>query len=425
MAAFEKNIVGDDIILKNIYGLFSKNELETQLREGHLTIGELGSIYSLKEYQIIHVLKSLDITYRNNLNDTRIIESTIDGSLHQVLIGTLLGDAYMTNNSYSLGHGISQYDYCYHVAERLNKFIASFGDFNTKAKTKKSLNFWTFRHDVFKSYLSRFYSHGMDKKYFTEKTAYDLEPEGLAYWYMDDGKYGKYGVNLCVGDISEEEGEILTKLLKSKFSLHSNLQCYDSKNENYTIYIQAKSRSHFYDLISPYIIPSMRYKITGSKFQRIPFKKDLIVNRHLQLCEKAGRYVRYFGDKDIQKEILKKNKFEDFKSKYIKKVKVSIEKDSIVSKRIKRDVSKEDLIKLFDEGCSDQQIADKYGFGRKRIASLRRSLGIVRKNSRVTQDKLEQLKELFSEPDMTIQKAMKRLHLSFYKVKEWIKENKI
>jgi len=423
MAAFEKIVSGDDLILKNKYGVFSKNEIEIQLKEGHLTIGELGSIYGFKEYQIIHVLKSLGITYRNDLNDTRIIDASIDGPLHQVLIGTLLGDAYMTSNSYSLGHGVSQYDYCYHIAERLHQFIASFGDFNTKAKTKKSFNFWTYRHDVFKSYLTRFYSHGMNKKYFTIESIYDLEPEGLAYWYMDDGKFNKHGAYLCVGAISVKEGKVFTDLLKNKFSLHSNLQCYDAKNNNYAIYIQARSHTHFYNLIGPYIVPSMKYKIVGSKFPVIPFTKELIVSRHLQLCEKAKRYIRYFGDKDVQKEILEKNRFPNIKIEYINRIKDLIKNDKIISKVIKRDISKERLIKLFGEGLSDQQVADKFGFGRNRIASLQRSFGITRKNTRMTLDKQEQLKELFYEPCMTVQKAMKKLHISFYKVKEWVEKD--
>lgn len=419
MVAFEKIVSGDDLVIKNKYGIFSRNELKAQLKEGHLTVMELGLIYGLKEYQIVHLLRCLDISYRNNLGDIRIIDGIIDDSLHQVLLGTLLGDAYMRGNFYLLGHGISQYDYCYHVAERLHKFVASIGDFNTKAKTKKSLNFWTYRHDVFKPYFNRFYSQGMHKKYIIEGTAYDIEPEGLAYWYMDDGKYDKYGAYLCVGDISKKEGGVLIDLLKKKFSISSNLHFYDAVNMNYALYIQAKSRLSFYGLITPYIIPSMSYKIEGIKFPRIPFIKKLIISRHLQLCKKAERYIRYFGDTFIQERVIKKAKFPDYKAEYIKEVK----KRKTLSKRIKKDVSKKTLIEFFHNGLSDQQVADRYGFGRNKIAFFRRSFGIARKNVRITIEKQKQLKKLFLDSNMTIQKAMKELHLSFYKIKEYLKDN--
>ena len=425
MAAFEKIISGDDLILKNRYGLFSKKELEAQLKEGHLTVGELGSLYNLKEYQIIHVLKSLEIIYRNDLNDTRIFDATIDNSLHQVLLDTLLGDAYMTDKSYLLGHGLSQYDYCYHIAERLHQFVASIGDFNVKAQTKKSINFWTYRHNIFSPYFDRFYSHGIKKKYFTEKTAPDLESEGLAYWYMDDGKYSKYGAYLCVGNISIEEGNILIDLLKRNFSISSNLQKYDAKKNSYAIYIQAKSRKHFYDLISSYIISSMRYKITGSRFPRIAFIRELIISRHLKLCEKAKRYIRYFGDEVIQKENLKNNIFLDSKIEYINRIKSHIKERKMVSRNIKKDILKKELVELFNEGFSDQQIADMYDVGRNKIAFFRRSFDIIRKSSWITKAKEEQLKELFSDPDMTIQRVMKELHISFYKVKNWMNNNHV
>ena len=60
MSSFRLENTGSDIILHNKYGHYSKTELETQLREGHLTADDLGEIYSLNESRIIHVLHKLN-----------------------------------------------------------------------------------------------------------------------------------------------------------------------------------------------------------------------------------------------------------------------------------------------------------------------------------------------------------------------------
>jgi hypothetical protein len=422
MSAFIIESSDSDLVLKNKYGVYSKNEIEKQLKEGHLTIGELGDIYDLKGYQILHILRSLGIIYRNNLNDTRIFNSNISPSMHQVLLGTLLGDGFMKDPKiYVLGHGVSQMDYCYHIAERIHSFVASFGDYNTKSETKKSFSFWTYHHAVFIPYFQRFYSHGKSKKYITENTAPDLESEGLAYWYMDDGKYGKYGFNLCVGDITEQEGNVLIRLLKNKFNIETIFQTYNTEKDYHTIYVKAESRNRFLELITPYIIPSMQYKITGDPFPRIDFSSDLVVSRHMILCKKAGRFIRYFGDKEIQKVLKEKNSFKNPKKIYIQSIVEAIKNKIQVSHTDIRQVpSDEELKKLFDQDLTDGQIGMQLGFGRNRIAEFRRTMGFERKICRITPEQHKKLTELYSQPEMTIQRMMQKMGMSFYKIKDWI-----
>ena len=42
MTKFEKVTKGDDTELRNKYGFFSKKDLETQLKDDHLTVKKLG-----------------------------------------------------------------------------------------------------------------------------------------------------------------------------------------------------------------------------------------------------------------------------------------------------------------------------------------------------------------------------------------------
>jgi hypothetical protein len=420
--AFSVEQNGDDLILKNKYGTYSKKELKQQLFEGRFTVEELGKIYDLKEYQFVHILRSLGITDRNDLNDIRIADCTITPSLHQVLIGTLLGDAFMrTPKCYQLGHGVDQVDYCYHIANRLHQFIASFGDKDVSSKTKKSFAFWTYRHDLFIPYYKRFYSFSPHKKFITVNTAPDLEAEGLSYWFMDDGKYSEYGAHLCVGNITTQEGNILRDLLFSKFGLKSNLQIYDSAHNYYTIYIKAESRDLFFSLINPYVIPSMRYKIKGEIFPRQGFVRDIVFNKHLELCKTANRFIRYFGDENLVNKINEINSlFKSAKDSYAEKIRTAIGTTQISKTSVRKLPTEEELTKLLSQGYTDNSIAKMHGVSRNKIGELRRSLKIDRLSSRLTDAQKEKLEELLKQ-NVTATKLMPELKISFYKAKKIIK----
>jgi hypothetical protein len=263
----------------------------------------------------------LRISYRNILGDTRIQDAVITPSMHQVLIGTLLGDGFMkTGRMYAVGHGINQLHYIYHVAEKLHGYVASIGDRNTDSVTEKSFEFWTFSHENLNTYFKKFYSRGRSKKYMIVGAASDLAPEGLSYWYMDDGKYNEYGLYLCVGNISEDEGIILRGILRDTFGLVTTFQCANDAKGYHNIYIKAESRGHFIELIAPYIIPPMKYKITGQSHQNVSFSKDVIIPLHDSLCKKAGRYIRYFGDSSIKKEVEQVCSISDPKEDFISEI---------------------------------------------------------------------------------------------------------
>jgi hypothetical protein len=369
-----------DVILHNKYGQYSRVEIENQLQKGKLTVEELGSIYSLNVSRIVHILRLLKISHRNKLSDTRIPNFDITPSMHQTILGTLLGDAFMKiPNSYMLSHSVNQMDYLYATAEKLGNTVSTVQ--YKKTDLGKSLNFWTNSHEKFEPYFKRFYSHGRHKKYIQKESVFDLEPEGLAFWYMDDGKFHEYGIYLCTGKISTEEAIVLRDLLDNKFNLKTTLQTHDLKKDYHYIYIKAESRSQFFSLIKPYIIPSMQYKITGDAYPTV--SENLIAYRHLEYCEKVERPVRFSGNLDIEKIIEEKQKISAKKIQYMDLIRDQIKNKTQVSlTQIRKEPSERDLKELFEKGLSDQEIADKYGFGRNRISHLRRALNVSKKSVR-------------------------------------------
>jgi len=381
MPSYEINKIGSDLILKNKYGIYSKNELEYQLIAGHLTVKELSYAYYLTVYQMVHVLRSLGIVFRNSLNNTRVFDATMKPETHQMLLGTLLGDGYMTEpKAYQVAHSVFQMDYLYHKAECLNQFVATVG--NRKMKTGESLFLWTYRHDLFKSYFDRFYSHGKIKKYITPESISGLDSRGLAYWYMDDGKYSDYGAYLCVGNITPDEGHCLIEYLKNVFSIEATFQTHNKKKNYYNLYIKAESRDHFFDLINPFVIDSMQYKIKGESPNK-NFSENDLIKRHIDLCKKISRPIHYSGR--CKNEILiALNDIEDPKTLFIKNIQNNMRLgEQVSSTKFRKIPSEEELKKMFFENkWTDTEVSEFTGYGRNRIASLRKFLNIPSKKGR-------------------------------------------
>jgi len=86
-----------------------------------------------------------------------------------------------------------------------------------------------------------------------------LTNRSLAYWFMDDGSRVSEKVKsmrLCTDSFKQEE--VLINILYTKF----NLKCSPIKDGlKYRIYISSKSYSDLIEILGPYIIPSMKYKL--------------------------------------------------------------------------------------------------------------------------------------------------------------------
>lgn len=93
-------------------------------------------------------------------------------------------------------------------------------------------------------------------KYINKDLFEKIEPLGLAIWYMDDGsKEGDSGYLLCSNSFSDEDIDVLQRILLFKFNINT------SKHKSNTIYIMSDSKLAFKKLIEPYIVESMKYKL--------------------------------------------------------------------------------------------------------------------------------------------------------------------
>lgn len=95
----------------------------------------------------------------------------------------------------------------------------------------------------------------MSKSYF-EKSIEQLEPLGIAVWYCDDGcyDYRRNNIIFCIEGFNKKEKSSIIKFFKEKYGL--NFKYYKKY-----IYLLKSEVPKFIEIIEPFIIKSMRYKI--------------------------------------------------------------------------------------------------------------------------------------------------------------------
>lgn len=192
---------------------------------------------------------------------------------YETLIGTLLGDAYLTKISsikarFSIGHSDKQRDYLEHLYKVFEDLCGTAPKDN-KGKKYTTVYFNTLSSkEIFEVY-NLFVKDGV--KIVPQNIEELLTARGLAYWFMDDGtscyvsitnrlKVRNSTAMLCTDAFTKNEVELLIKVLQDKFGIECNLN-HPKSRKGYRIYIGTKSAQKFFDIIEPYIIDSMRYKI--------------------------------------------------------------------------------------------------------------------------------------------------------------------
>lgn len=177
----------------------------------------------------------------------------------QILIGSLLGDAYI----HPLGKicfeqsSIQQEYLNWKYTEFKNLAYPKIAHVSRLDKRSQNQTFSCrfFLKQIFRTWRNIWYLNGHKilptdiEKWFTPLT--------LAVWYMDDGHLEKGVAPLFACEsFTQEESSALASIMSKKWQL----KCY--VNNNNRIRISRESSRHFIEIVDPYIVPSMRYKIT-------------------------------------------------------------------------------------------------------------------------------------------------------------------
>lgn len=181
----------------------------------------------------------------------------------QLVIGSLLGDGHirLNNNLFVMSQGYKQLDYLTWKVEQMAPFmfpIKTRETFDSRIN-KTSLGYYSYSqtHPFFSEMRQKFYPQG--EKIFPDLDSFS--PLTLAIWYMDDGCWNhkvEY-IYLSTESFSEAANHRIAEILLQHYGIEAKV--YKHKAQ-FTIAMNRDASSKFFNLVRPYIHPSMMYKIT-------------------------------------------------------------------------------------------------------------------------------------------------------------------
>ena len=207
-----------------------------------------------------------------------------------LLIGTLLGDGNLQTQSggstwrYRAIHAEASIQYLQHKYQVLENLCGSppKRHENVDPRTKNANPRWmlsTYTQPCLRYYANLFYhfddtqaakgkkvSRNKFVKHVPPKIEKLLTPRAIAYWYMDDGSIKWAGESNAMR--ISTEGFIKSDVVRLRNALRKfNIEAsFEVKRTSYNLYIKEEDSGTFRELIRPYLIDCMRYKVSdGNK----------------------------------------------------------------------------------------------------------------------------------------------------------------
>ena len=191
-----------------------------------------------------------------------------------IIFGSLIGDAYGEKNLnlLRLGTRFSFSQEAVHIKYVLflHKLLSELGYCNSKlpiittklgskGKLKKVVKFSTWTYTSFNWIYDLWYNNN-NIKHIPKCIDQYLTPLALAIWIMADGAKVSKGLILNINSFSYNDCLLLIKALNKNFNIKASIQSAGQKDQ-YIIYIWKESMINLINIISPYIIPEMKYKL--------------------------------------------------------------------------------------------------------------------------------------------------------------------
>jgi LAGLIDADG DNA endonuclease family/NADH-Ubiquinone oxidoreductase (complex I), chain 5 N-terminus len=189
----------------------------------------------------------------------------------QVIIGTLLGDGHLEKRKRGIGtrllleqtsrnveylmwlhHFFSLRGYCSSLKPKLFQRI------KRNNTVYYGVKFTTFTFSSFNWLHDQFYpGEGLKHLPISLLTEY-LNEQALAIWFMDDGSKFGTGFKISTHCFIFNELEQFCTLLKWKYNINCSI---NSDRDYWTLYIKKDSAQRFANLVEPYMLDSMKYKL--------------------------------------------------------------------------------------------------------------------------------------------------------------------
>nr|AUN28251.1 hypothetical protein [Malassezia slooffiae] len=203
----------------------------------------------------------------------RVLSDRRIGPHHKDIIsifyGCLLGDSHAEQHGNGTRLSISQesnrkeyilwlhsiiayYGYCYPSIPKVQTRLGA------KGKLRYILRFHTFTYSSFNELRHKWYHNNI--KVIPKDIEQYLTPLAIAIWTIDDGSRVGKSIKWCTNSFTYEDctylSQVIYKLYKIKTSIHST-----GTPNQYNIYVLKESMPNLRELIKPYMVPSMLYKL--------------------------------------------------------------------------------------------------------------------------------------------------------------------
>ncbi len=200
----------------------------------------------------------------------------------EILVGLLLGDGHLeTQNDgrtyrLKIEHTYWQKDYADWLYKIFQEWVLTSPQ--EKHQTVSGVvyrKYWfsTVSHGAFRFYAQQFYENR--RKILPKLIKKWLSPLAMAVWFMDDGsiKSNRHrALILNTQSFSKPELVRLIKMFKEKYGVDMKLRKQSRKSiEIYQLITTSETVEKFVEIIRPYILPSMMYKL-GKLGTQLPKK---------------------------------------------------------------------------------------------------------------------------------------------------------
>lgn len=194
----------------------------------------------------------------------------------EMLVGILLGDACLeTQNAgrtyrLKIEQGAAHAEYVQHLYEVFREWVLSpprSKHGQTKGVTTINLAFQTVSHEGLRHFGELFYRDR--RKVVPENIGAILTSRGFAYWFMDDGSMKSSESKGILFNTHAYQPDEITRLIGvlGEFGLVAKER---RQSDGVQIYVSGRSYERFVELVNPYVIEAMRYKVPLPRRTHLP-----------------------------------------------------------------------------------------------------------------------------------------------------------
>ncbi len=233
--------------------------------KNNLTDNKISELVNCSVSSVIRIRKKYNLKSNYFSLNRRFCKDILLTKLQkEILCGTLLGDSsliYPSKKSltpvFYCEHSEKQKDYAFLLADNLNAICKERNRFDKRTnKIYKNFIITTKTNLEYIEIYNKLYING--KKCITKEFLENFTGISLCYLFMDDGYVSHNTMFLCTDAFDEQSCDNLINACIEKFDIHFKKNKHEN---NIRLRLMFKDREKFINLISPYIIESLKYKL--------------------------------------------------------------------------------------------------------------------------------------------------------------------